>query len=84
MSKEAFIAAHEELIDEFMEAWDDAHPDATVEEWRIAEAKAYDLTADAAYERMRDNLADAIDWSMEFAADEREQRKAIISRERKI
>ncbi len=48
--KELFIAAHEELITEYLEA----HPEAT-------EAEAYDVTADAADERFRDNYADMID-----------------------
>jgi len=62
MSKEAFIAAHEQLIDEYMEAWEDMHPNATAEEWRAAEARAYDVTADDAWGRMRDNLADWGDY----------------------
>lgn len=51
MSKEMFIAAHEALIEEYLEK----HPNAT-------EAEAYDRTADHAYDRMRDNLADRIDY----------------------
>lgn len=47
MSKEWFIEAHEQLVDEYLEA----HPDATWEQ-------AYERTADAAYVRMTDNLAD--------------------------
>lgn len=50
MSKELFMAAHERLIEEYLEA----HPNAT-------EAEAYDKTADFAYDRMRDDLADRID-----------------------
>ena len=50
MSKELFIDAHEELIEIYLEQ----HPDAT-------EAEAYDKTADAAYERMRDKYADMVD-----------------------
>ena len=50
MSKEHFIAAHEQLIAEYL----DAHPNAT-------DGEAYDATADAAYDRMRDNLADRAD-----------------------
>ena len=45
--KDAYIAAHEELIAEFLER----HP-------HISEAEAYDITADAAYDRMVENLAD--------------------------
>ena len=51
MTKELFIEAHEELIAEYLEA----HPDAT-------ESEAYDATADLAYSRMQDNLADRIDY----------------------
>ena len=50
MSKELYIAAHEQLIAEYI----DRHPNAT-------ESDAYDKTADAAYGRYRDNLADMID-----------------------
>lgn len=48
--KELFIEAHEDLIAEYL----DAHPNAT-------EQQAYDRTADAAYGRMTDMLADRID-----------------------
>jgi hypothetical protein len=51
MSKEQFIAAHEELISEYL----DKHPNAT-------EAEAYDKCADAAYDRMKDRLADMADY----------------------
>jgi hypothetical protein len=50
MSKEQYIAAHEELIAEYL----DKHPHAT-------EAEAYDKTADMAYGLMRDKLADMAD-----------------------
>ena len=50
MSKELFIAAHEKLMSLYL----DEHPGAT-------EAKAYDATADRAYDEMRDNLADMAD-----------------------
>lgn len=50
MSKELYIQAHEELIDEYLEA----HPDADDNE-------AYNATADAAYDRMADKYADMID-----------------------
>ena len=50
MSKELYMAAHEDLIGEYLEA----HPEAT-------EAEAYDKTADAAYGRMTDRLADLAD-----------------------
>ena len=50
MTKEWFIAAHEELIAEYM----DEHPEAT-------ESEAYEATGDAAYDRMIDMMADAGD-----------------------
>ena len=50
MSKEHFIAAHEELIAEYL----DRNPCAS-------EAEAYDRTADRAYDRMVDGLADRAD-----------------------
>ena len=46
MSKEHYMAAHEEMIGEYMEKY----PDADY-------AEAYDKTADAAYDRMVNNLA---------------------------
>lgn len=58
MSKEHFIAAHEELIEKYLEA----HPEAT-------EAEAYDKTADGAYDRMTDNLADMADRLRQRAKD---------------
>ena len=45
--KELYMAAHEELIGEYLEA----HPGAS-------EAEAYEVTADRAYDRMTDRLAD--------------------------
>lgn len=56
--KELYIAAHEELIEEYFEA----HPDAT-------EAEAYEATADAADERMSANLADRIDRARQMHKD---------------
>ena len=50
MSKDYFIQAHEELIAEYLEK----NPNAT-------EDQAYEATSDAAYDRMRDNLADLAD-----------------------
>ena len=60
MSKELFIAAHEELIEQYLER----HPEAT-------EAEAYDKTADGAYDRMTDKYADMIDQARQRAKDER-------------
>jgi hypothetical protein len=48
--KELFIAAHMELVEQYL----NDHPEA---DW----GEAYDKTADGAYDRMRDNLADAAD-----------------------
>jgi hypothetical protein len=59
MSKEMFIDAHEELIGEYLEA----HPDAS-------ESEACDKTADRAYDRYRDNLADIVDAAKQRAKDE--------------
>lgn len=50
MSKEAFMAAHEALVEEYL----DSHPNATWEQ-------AYEATSDGAYDRMRDRLADQAD-----------------------
>ena len=48
--KEAFIEAHMQLVEAYLEA----HPGATWDQ-------AYEATGDMAYDRMRDNLADRID-----------------------
>lgn len=56
MSKELFMAAHEQLIAEYM----DANPDAD-------ESRVYDLMADRAFDRMRDNIADQIDAARDRA-----------------
>ena len=48
--KELFIAAHEELIEQYLER----HPNAT-------EAEAYEKTADLAHDHMTDKLADMAD-----------------------
>ncbi len=58
MSKEMFMAAHEELIQRYLEA----HPEAT-------EAEAYDKTADRAYDRMTDKMADMADTLRQRAKD---------------
>ncbi len=50
MSKELWMAAHEELVEEYLED----NPEAS---W----TEAYDRTADYASERMGDNLADLAD-----------------------
>lgn len=50
MSKDFFIAAHEEMIEQFRID----HPDAT---W----CEAYDATADDIYDNYRDRMADMID-----------------------
>lgn len=58
MSKELFIAAHEQLIERYLER----HPNAT-------EAEAYEKTADGAYDQYRDNYADMIDRARQRAKD---------------
>jgi hypothetical protein len=58
--KELYMAAHEELIGEYLEA----HPDAT-------EAEAYHKTADAAYDRYVDKYAGMIDAARDRAKYER-------------
>ncbi len=60
MSKEHFIAAHEQLIAEYLER----HPGTS-------EFDAYDKTVDAAYGRMRENLADMADRLRQREKDER-------------
>jgi hypothetical protein len=60
MSKELWIAAHEQLIEEYL----NDHPDA---EW----SEAYERTADFADDRMRDNFAAMIDHAKDRAKDER-------------
>jgi hypothetical protein len=51
MSKELFMAAHEQLIEEYLEA----HPLA---DW----SEAYERTADHAHDKMIDNIAAAADY----------------------
>jgi hypothetical protein len=50
--KEQFIAAHEQMMAEYLER----HPNAS-------DAAAYEATADGAYGRMRENLADRADMA---------------------
>lgn len=59
MSKELFIAAHEQLIEEYL----DAHPEAT-------EAEACKATEDRIDDRYRDNFADMVDAVRQRAKDE--------------
>ena len=60
MSKELYIACHEALIEEYPEenGLDDCH-------WH----DAYEATADKAYERMRDMLADRADNIRKYGRD---------------
>jgi hypothetical protein len=50
MSKDLYVRAHEKLVEEYLEA----HPEA---DW----TEAYERTADAAYQRMRDDFAAMVD-----------------------
>lgn len=59
MSEEWFIEAHEREVADYM----DRHPNATWEQ-------AYDRTADGAYDRMRDEMADAADTLRQRAKDD--------------
>lgn len=58
MSKEQFMAAHEQLVTEYL----DAHPDA---DW----SEAYENTADYAYGRMIESLADRADQMRQLRKD---------------
>lgn len=58
--KDLFIAAHEEMIEEFLLD----HPEATWDQ-------AYEATADGAYERMKDKYASMVDEAHDRAKDER-------------
>lgn len=60
MSKELFIAAHEQMVEEYMLA----NPDA---DW----SEAYEKTADGAYDRYTDNFADMVDQARQRAKDAR-------------
>jgi hypothetical protein len=51
MSKELFMDAHEQLVEEYMEK----HPNA---DW----SEAYEKTSDMSMGRMRSNLADRADY----------------------
>lgn len=59
MSKELFITAHEELIEQYL----NDHPDA---DW----SEAYEKTADSAYGRYRDKFADRADEVKQRLKDE--------------
>jgi len=58
MSKQHYTAAHEELIEEYL----DAHPNA---DW----TEAYEATADGAWERARDAYWDRVDYYRQLAKD---------------
>ena len=55
-SKEMFMDAHEQLIQEYMEE----HPDA---DW----SEAYERTSEKAMDRMNDNIAAKVDAAMDRA-----------------
>ncbi len=59
MSKEQFLAAHEREVAEYM----DRNP-------KVAWSTAYERTADRAWDRMRDDLADAADRLHQAQKDE--------------
>jgi hypothetical protein len=59
MSKDLFIAAHEELIEQYLED----NPGSTWDE-------AYDKCADAAYDRMYDMMADKADHMRKLKREE--------------
>ena len=56
IGKDLFIAAHEELVEQYM----NDHPDA---DWH----EAYNATADGAYDRYRDKIADIGDAARDRA-----------------
>ena len=58
MSRELYIAAHEELQALYLES----HPNAT-------DSEAYEATADAAYDHYRDKFADMVDAAKQRAKD---------------
>ncbi len=58
MSKELYMIAHEEAVERYLED----HPDAS-------EMEAYESTGDAAYEGMREMMADRIDDARQRAKD---------------
>tara|TARA_Y100001933_G_scaffold90783_2_gene91771 strand:- start:1911 stop:2096 length:186 start_codon:yes stop_codon:yes gene_type:complete len=58
MAKAHFIAAHEELVGEYL----DQNPNVT-------EAQAYERTADKAHARMVANLADRVDHLRQLRKD---------------
>ena len=60
MSKELFMDAHEQVIEEYLEA----HPNS---DWY----EAYNATADVAYVRMTENVADLIDRERDRRKEER-------------
>jgi hypothetical protein len=58
MDKELFIAAHEELVEQYMSD----HPESTWQE-------AYDATGDHVYDRYRGTFADMVDSAKQRAKD---------------
>lgn len=54
MSKELYIAAYEDLVCEFIDEG-------------MSEAEAEKKAEEMAYGRMRDNIADAVDWHRDLA-----------------
>lgn len=60
MSKDLYLACHEALIEEYLEEYPGADED-----------QAYEATADKAYERMQDDLADKADAAWEALCERR-------------
>jgi len=68
--KELFIAAHEELIEEYLEA----HPES---DW----ADAYEKTSDAAYVRFQDKCADLCDALAQIEATSTDEYAISVARD---
>lgn len=69
MTKEMFLEEHERIVSERMDAWDEAHPDATSGERARAWQRFYDTTGDAAYSAMQDRFADMADHYRQMKKD---------------
>ena len=72
MSKERFMAAHERLVEEYME-------ENPLADW----SDAYERTADAAYRLMADDMADAADFERKRRREEQMIDRLTAAREAK-